>query len=281
MQDYLMLFALAGVWIFWASVYDLKTREVPNWLTFSLIAGALAYRCFFALEKGESGFFWWGVVGLLVFVVIAHLFYYGKIFAGGDAKLLMGTGVALPYANGEMLLYWGIAFVLFLMFAGAVYSIFYSVFLAIPRWGKLKKIWRMELIEAKLVWLVCAVLFMGSIFLQPGKLILIGGSIFLLILPILYSYLRAIERVCMIRNVRVKDLLEGDWLARDVRVGKKVISASIHGLTQSEIELLRKLKKKVFIRDGVPFVPAFLFAYALMVYAFASESLDFAALVSA
>lgn len=63
-------------------------------------------------------------------------------------------------------------------------------------------------------------------------------------------------------------------MLRSVKVADKTIYASVHGLSIEDIALLRKKHKSVFIKQGVPFVPAFLLAYALMVFFFLTEGLD-------
>ena len=49
-------------------------------------------------------------------------------------------------------------------------------------------------------------------------------------------------------------------IGTDVKVQGKWIGKSVHGLSLGEIALLRKHKKLVYIKQGIPFVPAFLFA---------------------
>jgi len=90
MTEIYFLFALAIIWTTFAAIQDIKTREVSNWLNFSLIAFALAYRAFYSISKKDPKFFILGVLGFIIFFILAHVFYYGRAFAGGDAKLLMG-----------------------------------------------------------------------------------------------------------------------------------------------------------------------------------------------
>ena len=70
----------------------------------------------------------------------------------------------------------------------------------------------------------------------------------------------------MIKLVAAGKLSEGDWLERDAAIGNKFIRKSVQGLTREEIFLLKKYKKKVWIKDGVPFTPAFLIAFLIFVY---------------
>lgn len=62
-------------------------------------------------------------------------------------------------------------------------------------------------------------------------------------------------------------------MLRPIKVAGKTINASVHGLSLEDIALLRKKRKSVFIKQGVPFVPAFLLAYGLMVFFFLTGGL--------
>src|SRR3989338_10180281 len=95
----IFLFALAFIWLCVASFQDIKKREVANWLSFSLILFAVAFRAFYALLNNNLWFFLNGLIGLAIFYAVASLLYYGRLFAGGDAKLLMAVGVVLPFSG--------------------------------------------------------------------------------------------------------------------------------------------------------------------------------------
>ena len=86
MIEMIFLICLAFVWIVFASVQDLKSREVANWLNFSLIIFALGFRFFYSLFNNNFNFLYQGLIGLGIFFVLGNLFYYGRMFAGGDAK---------------------------------------------------------------------------------------------------------------------------------------------------------------------------------------------------
>jgi hypothetical protein len=76
----------------------------------------------------------------------------------------------------------------------------------------------------------------------------------------LYVFAKGLETVSMIRDVSGSELREGDWLVDDVKVKGKTIKSDWDGLSLEDIKLL-KGKKKVKIKDGLPFVPAFLIAF--------------------
>ena len=120
---------LAFVWIIFAVFQDTRTREISNWLNFSLIAFVLAYRAFYSIYSRDASFFLFGLGGVLLFVIFGYAFYYGKLFAGGDAKLLMGLGGIFPYQNLSDYVYLGLGFVFLLFFVGAIYTLIYSTVL--------------------------------------------------------------------------------------------------------------------------------------------------------
>jgi len=129
MQEYYFLFALAFLWTLFASIQDLKQREVANWLNFSLIAFALAYRAFYSISTKNPKFFLLGLTGTILFIMLAYALYYGKAFAGGDAKLLMAYGAILPFTSFSNIIPLTLLFLFLLFSIGAIYSIIYSFFI--------------------------------------------------------------------------------------------------------------------------------------------------------
>jgi Flp pilus assembly protein protease CpaA len=128
----LALIILTLIWLVVASISDLKRREVPNWLSFSLIIFALAFRAFYSVFYSDAGFFVHGVMGFLLFLGLAYVFYYARVFAGGDAKLLMGLGAVLPFASSLYTnLFIVASFIFLLLLVGGFYGMLYSFVLVI------------------------------------------------------------------------------------------------------------------------------------------------------
>ncbi len=264
MEGYYFLFFLALIWTFFASVHDLRKREVANWLTFSLILFALTFRFFYAFFNELWSFFWWGVFGFLVYYALAYAFYYGHVFAGGDAKLLMGFGALLPVGSLESLLLYGGLFIFLLFFLGALYSLVYSIFIVFKNPRMFKKSF-LTVFKKYRFWLVP--FFFGALvvyFTFPFVSLRLLGALFVLVLPGLLFYLQAVEQGCMIQTVQAGKLTEGDWLAQDVRIHGMNIRMSVHGLDAKEILILRKHHKSVLIKQGIPFVPVFLLTLLVM-----------------
>jgi len=84
----------------------------------------------------------------------------------------------------------------------------------------------------------------------------------------IYLYSKAIENSCMIKFTFPNNLTEGDWLEKDVRIGSKIIKKSVHGLSKKDIEFLKEKNRKVWIKNGIPFSPAFLITFLVMVFSF-------------
>jgi len=268
-ESYYFLFGLAFVWIVFATFQDLKKREVANWLNFSLIAFALAYRAFYASFSGDAMFFVFGVIGFAMFFGLAHLFYYTGVFAGGDAKLLMGLGIILPYSSFLNILFVGLGFIILLFTAGAIYSLIYSVFLARKHYTKFSSEFGKRIGGGrKWLFVLLFILVFMIIFnfvLGVDFILLIVGIIFAIFVFVLLIYTKSLD-ACMFKLVHPSKLTEGDWIAGDIRIGRSVIVKNVHGLSIGEIAKLRKKGKKVLIKEGIPFVPAFLATFLIMVF---------------
>ncbi|HLD37791.1 MAG TPA: A24 family peptidase [Candidatus Nanoarchaeia archaeon] len=272
----IFLFALAFIWLAVASLQDIKKREVANWLSFSLILFALAFRGFYALFNADFWFFLNGVIGLAIFYAIATALYYARLFAGGDLKLLMALGAVLPvYGSFLGNIIFLLIFIFLFMAAGSVYSLIYTAFLVAGRRKEFaaeikqqfrnnKSLFTLSLIAA--VFALIAVLISFSFFQFAGEGLLFVFPPLIFALPFLYVYAKAVEEACMIKNVRASELAIGDWLYKPVRAGKKIIEPDWQGLSEEEIRLLKRHKKKVLIKQGVPFVPSFLMAFIFLVW---------------
>lgn len=264
----IFLTVLGLIWIIFAVIQDLKKREIANWLNFSLVIFALGFRFFYCLFSEEGfGFFYSGLIGFGIFFVLSNLLYYGKVFAGGDAKLMMALGAILPLAE-TFKLNLNLFFLFFFIFliVGAAYGFIFSIVLGLKNYKEFKKDFSKRFSKNKNIFHIalglCFVFIIASFFVHT----LIYFAIFLFICPYLYFSAKTIDEVCMIREVSASKLTEGDWLYRGVRVGNKFIKSSWDGLTKEEISLLRKKGKRVVIRQGIPFSPVFLIGYCIWIY---------------
>lgn len=279
---YYFLFGLALLWIIFAVVQDMRKREVANWLNFSLVAFALAYRAFYSAYLSDWMFFVYGVLGFVLFYGLANLFYYSKVFAGGDAKLLMGIGVVLPFESFWGVISGGLGFILWLFVVGAAYSLIYSIFLVYMNYKKFISEFKINVRnKTNLAFAgIFAVFFALLIYLISGFdiLFLLIAFVFGIFVFVLLAYAKSLE-ACMIKLVSPSLLSEGDWLVGDVKLGGgRIIRKTVHGLTAEDVVKLRKAGKKVLIKEGIPFTPAFLIAFLIMVFFLTILGFDFSVL---
>ncbi|MDP3698655.1 MAG: A24 family peptidase [Nanoarchaeota archaeon] len=249
-----------------ASYTDLRTKEVPDWLSYGFIVATLGVRSIYSFQDG------WqiivsGLLGFAAFYLLALLFYYTHQWGGGDSKLLMGMGAALgisyPFTDSSFTPLW---FLLLLLFSGAMYGLVWLGVLAIKRRNCLFPELRTLLGNHKKF-------HFGMGF---GSLLFLGAGVFvnslllvvtlLVVLYYLLLFLVAVQSCCFINEKDTKTLTEGDWLAEDVVVkGKMLLKKKT--LSQNDIEKLHDHKiSSVLIKEGIPFVPSFLIAYVILLF---------------
>lgn len=263
------LLAIALVWVIAAVVQDFRKREIPNWLNFSLLIFALAFRAFYSLFSKDFRFFMFGLFGFIIFFVLAYVFYYGRLFAGGDAKLLIALGAVVPLALSyyeNILIFF--LFIIALLFCGAIYSTIYSFALVLFTKNDFYNDFKNRIRKRKDYLLISIILlglfFIASLLFSNLSLLVIG--IFIFLFPLLYLYTKSVEKTCMIVDTDIKKLTVGDWLAHPIKVKNKIIHPNWEGLSQEELDYIRKNHKgKVKVKQGIPFSVAFLLALVFLI----------------
>ncbi|MCK9595605.1 A24 family peptidase [Candidatus Pacearchaeota archaeon] len=275
MNEVIFLWLLAFVYIIFAVIQDLRKREIADWLNFSLIIFALGFRFFYSLFVEEGFvFFYQGIIGLGIFFVLGNLFYYGKVFAGGDAKLMIALGAVLPYypdffSNVKILF----NFLFIFLSAGFVYISIVSIILCIKNFKSFKKEFFNQLKKnKKLIFFGLTLCFIFLLFGFANSMFFIFGIMVLLIF-FLYPYSKAIDETCMVKKIKSKNLREGDWLYSDIKIGRKMIKAKWDGVTKQEIREIIKRYKEVKIKEGIPFSPVFIFSFIILIILILSDKL--------
>jgi len=268
MYELLFLSILGLVWIIFATFQDLKTKEIANWLNFSLIFFALGFRFFYSLfSAGNFNFFYQGLMGLAIFFILGNLFYYGRLFAGGDGKLFISLGAIIPLSYTFLItLEILFSFIVIFLFAGAFYSIFFSIFLGIKNHKKIKKEIGKQFTKNKKIFYFAIPVSIILLIFGYFEQLFIFIAILVFLLPYLYIYAKAVDEVAMVRKIKSSKLREGDWLYADVKIGKRIIKADWGGLEKKEISFLRKHIKIIKIREGIAFTPVFLISFLIFLY---------------
>jgi Flp pilus assembly protein protease CpaA len=267
MYEVIFLWVLALVYIIFAVIQDLKTREIANWLTFSLVIFSLGFRFFYSLfEQDGFSFFLNGIVGFGIFFVLGNLFYYARVFAGGDAKLMIALGAVLPISvNLSSNIFNFVTFLLIFLFSGFAYILIASVVLCVKNFKSFVNEFRKQMKKNKKLMFVIDIL--GIVFLLLGfvNLSFLAFGVLTLFISYLYLFSKSIDEVCMIRKIQSIHLREGDWLYSDVKIGRNTIKASWDGLSKKDIIEIKKKYKQTKIRQGIPFSPNFLISFILFI----------------
>jgi len=268
MIEVIFLIALALIWLVFASLQDLKKREVSDWLNFSLIIFALGFRFFYCLFSAENlVFFYQGLIGLGIFFILGNLLYYGRMFAGGDAKLMIALGAVLPFSRDFLTnLNLFILFFFVFLFVGAVYSLGMSVTLSLGNFSKCKKEFFRRLKNNQKLFYVPMVFGLFLMILGFIQCLLFVLGLLIFILPSFYFYAKAIDETCMIKKIKTSKLTEGDWLYKKIKIGKEAINPNWNGLSKEEVKSIQKKYKVVLIRQGIPFTPVFLISFLILIY---------------
>jgi len=266
---------IAGLLI--ASYSDIKTREVPDWVNFSLIAAGIGIRLIMSAVQMNPMPLIEGAIGMIAGVVIAYTMFYAGQWGGGDSKLLMGLGalIGIKLSVAEVPFFFSFLINTFLI--GAVYGFIWALILAIRRRKDfvpaLKKIAKNNSVKIIHAIVIIAAVAFGIIALLINDFMLRLGALLIAILTLatfyLYVFIKSIEESCMKKYVAPDKLTEGDWIVEDiVYKGKRICGPKDLGIEKKQIqELMRLYKqkkvKRVLIKEGIPFVPSFLIGYLM------------------
>jgi Flp pilus assembly protein protease CpaA len=240
------LFFITLFYLAIASAIDLKKNEVPDWLSFSLLFITWS---FVIIEAGVKGLSVLLVAALsyILFFVLANILYYTGTFGGGDYKLLIAMAPAIAYP---------LNFLLNLLLFASAYGLFFA-FLIFARNAKSFKL--KEQLDASFFFFTAFCLLLFILSLAIIKLPFVAALF--LILPILFVVVRFSDKAC-IKEIKTKEVVPGDVIVEKIRIGGREIMPKVGGLTEEEVILIRKHKRKIKVKVGIPFVPVFFLTYA-------------------
>ena len=263
LEIFILYFGLIVLLI--ASYFDFKSREIPDYLSYSFIFLMSIFRLLQAWILKDNQILITSITWFGIFFVIGYLLYRFRMWGGGDAKLLMGCGLyfsSLPNLFGVV--YFPnlpLTFLSNLLIGGSIYTILYSFFVIDKKKlfselkrGLVHKMFRM-IITLSIILIILFVLVNNNL-VQALSLTL---GIIMPISYILLLYAKIVEKEIMIKIIPLSKITEGDWLAEDIVVkGKYICGTKEPEITKKYIEKLKKLGvKKVQVKYGFPFVPSF------------------------
>ncbi len=262
-----MFFICAAIfWMLIASIQDFRKREVENWWNFGMIIFVLAFRAFLSVERWNYMYFVWGLVGLSAGFLLANGLYYARMFAAGDAKLLMGLMGIIPLSlNWKINLSLFISLFILILIVGAIYGAVYSIVLVLLNSRCFVEDFAEKFRDNSKLIIGFELVFLLGLIITLMFEIYFAASLFglLMLIPLLSIYAKSIEDSCMNDYVEVKNLTIGDWLVKPVRAGGKTIKPHWEGLTEEQLKDIQRNCKdqKILVKQGIPFVPVFLLAF--------------------
>jgi Flp pilus assembly protein protease CpaA len=263
-MEYILAFAaIFGVAL--ASYYDLKTSEVPDIIAVLMITFGVSFHFSRSLISGEWIYFISSITFGVLMLAFGFLRYLWREWGGADALMLGAISFMLPYwpkLNSN--LPFPLVFVINLFLIGVIYILAYVIIMSFSHRRVYSELFRKVRGSVKEISYITfgylAIIFIFFIISKNFLLLEMSLTFYLLILAlyILYHYLRIFDTKILRKKIKSHRLKPGDVLAHEVRIGKLRIGARIDGLTEKEIELLKKKFKEVEIIEGVRYVPSFL-----------------------
>ena len=247
-----ILYSIAFLGLLIGSYSDIKTREVPDWLSYSLIFSGLGLRLMFSLMDFNWTIFLQGLSGFAIFVAIGYLMYYAGQWGGGDSKLLMGLGALIGLNFSASTIPPLAVFFINLLIVGALYGTLWIIILAVKNSGRfsneVKALLRNRsklkayVLAASLLLFVVVLLIQQEIFFKTSFLVLA-------IMPAASFYLwvsvKAVENIAFYKRVNPMQLTEGDWIVNKIVIdGKKIAGPKDLGIEQDQIDKLIDYHKK-------------------------------------
>ncbi len=255
------------------TITDIKTREIPDWLTYGGVIAGLGLRLIWSVHEWNYMPILEGAIGFVIFFALACALYYLGQWGGGDSKALMAIGACLGINMdfNHIIL----AFVINSIWIGGLYGLFWSFGLAIKNKNKFKKEFRNKLYFhgmfrliplAFLIILACLSFVITVNPIIQSLIILI--AVFVPVMYYLTVFIKTIEKIAMHKYVSLGKLTEGEWIAKDIVVkNKRICGPKDLGISEKQIKQLKKLKiKRVLIKVGIPFVPALLLGYLFTLF---------------
>ena len=245
-----------------ASVFDIKSREVPDFISYVFLVGAILLILILAIYEDSLQVLEFIPLSFALLFGFAYLMYRLGQWGGGDAKLMLGFSFLFTNISLNSSLSFVNLFINMLLFGG-FYGLFAILALGVIKHKEMKK--RMKIYDYVLL-VAGAIAIILVYFLIVYPLNILISLMVLLLVVIRYIYIVSME--LMYKDIGVSKLTEGDWLADDViKDGKIVIRRTNIGLTAEDINKLKSEEvKQVKVKIGLPFIPGILLGAIVTIF---------------
>ncbi len=267
----ILLVATGLIALFAASVSDIKTREVPDWVSYGLIFTGFLLRLIQSIAYNEWNYLFYGIIGCVSMIILGNLMFRTKQWGGGDTKLIIAVGITFatkPYYLPQHDFPFLVITIINILIAGAIYGIIYGIVLAVKNKkrffaaakdiNKERKIAVIKIIALSFAIISTIIAVMAEVMLEI-KIMMSILAMLLLAYPYLTIFIKAVEKSCLVKDLSVKKLTPGDWVEQDVYKNNKLIyKKKLLGIEADDIKRLIKASiSKVIVKEGIPFIPPF------------------------
>ncbi len=268
---YPSIFVIGLGFLLVAAITDIKSREVPDWLSFGFLFTALFANLAYSVFTSNFSFIIDSITGLALAFLLGLLLYYTGQWGGGDSKILMALfaliGISasniynLILGNISVIQYildakW-ILFIISFTIIGGLYGILYSLYLMIsqPKNFKksLKKLINHEQTRKIRIFITLLTIFL--VLFALTILVLLKSNdvmilIFIALLPLIIFYTwifaKSIDLGCMNKKISAKKITIGDWVVEDVFVKRKTNSLLFDWHREYVLQTENKIKMFAF-----------------------------------
>lgn len=236
--------ALLGTLI--AGLWDLLTTEIPDEIPYFMSCFGIFLWCIYMLTTGSTTEFLTSIFVGTIFLIYGYILYRAGQWGGGDSALLTSLGYLIPIL--PIIDFFPVHFFINLYLIGAAWIIVYSFVIGFAFKDSRKKILKDLLGNSRVkICIILSILFLIFSFIDKSMLL----AFLLFLLFIFYDYGKLVEKYVFIRRIPTSKLKVGDVLAS---------SKLWVGITEEEVNKIKKKKKFVKIKEGVRFGLAFFLA---------------------
>ncbi|MFC1691213.1 prepilin peptidase [Nanoarchaeota archaeon] len=275
----IIITAVVVIYLVICSYTDIKTHEVPDWISYGMIFSGIMLNAMFAVILGRYIIILHSLIGLLIGFVISWIMFYSGQWGGGDAKVLMGLGALIGLELTFERIPFLMDFLVNVILIGAIFGIVWSFGLMLINRKKFVKDYRKRnknknIRRARnMVILVLVFSIVAGILIKdlPTRILCIGLGVIIAFTFYSWRFMKSVEAVCMLKNIDPEKITPGDWIAKEIKIdGKYITGPKDLGIEPSQIRKLIQLKKakkinKVLVKYGIPFTPSFLISFIVTI----------------
>ncbi len=249
---FLFKIAIAILFLTKFSIDDLKTTEVKDFEVYIFFSICCILGLTHLLLLNDIELFKLYLISVSFGLMLSVFLYLFGHWGIGDSYILTSLSLLFLFPSFLSFLFFYLILFWFSFYFALIYAILFSI------------VKKFKLFLSFLILIILAISFFLFFIFSKNFFISLFFSTLLIIFPS-YFLFKEVEKK-MIKKIHVKNLKVGDVL-KDFKQWR--------GITQEEIEKIRKKYKYVEIKEGIRFLPTFLISLIIYYFAIFYFNLDF------